>query len=407
VSKGGPAFFREVRQSAAILKHGVFRRYLGTFAGMVGAYSHLHQVGFIDGYAGSGVYCDDSGAEHPGSPQIALDVARGLRDRVLLPTFIERGAEQFRSLASVVERSGNPAAIAVRGDVTSQLGPALQRFEGLPLLVFLDPFGSSLETDAIVSQIMGRRGGGATEVLLNFSMEALRRMGARVFEPEGSSGREATLGRVDRWLGGAWWREVFESFADVDDRADVAAEAVFAAYLRRVNRAAQTGSFQTEVRRQAHHKPIFRLTLLFSSSHALMPYNEAVSMASQEWRTHLHKIDLARAEHLDARNVSRLPGMSRADELADAFEAAEAELKQQAIVRIQRAILSSLLEKPALSVRDDFAAVFGEAVGEGRELHLRAAWNALADDGFVLPHSGGKLVGQTIVRANQPALLTR
>jgi three-Cys-motif partner protein len=407
MSKGGPAFFREVRQSAAILKHGVFRRYLGTFAGMMGAYSHLHQVGFIDGYAGSGVYCDPSGAEHPGSPKIALDVAAGLRDRTLVPTFIERGVEQFRSLASVVEKSANPAAIAVRGDVTNQLGPALQRFDGLPLLVFLDPFGSSLETDVIVSQIMGRSGGAATEVLLNFSMEALRRMGSRVFEAEGSSGREATLDRVDRWLGGVWWREIFESFADVDDRAGVAADAVFAAYLRRVNRAAGTGSFQTEVRRQAHHKPIFRLTLLFRSSHALMPFNEAVSMASQDWRKHLHQIELAKAEREDARTLSRLPGMSRAEELADAFEAEEAELKQQAITQIQRGILNGLLRKPALSVRDDFAAVFGEAVGEGRELHLRAAWNSLVEQELVLPHAGGKLVGQTILRATQPALLAR
>lgn len=404
MSKGGPSFFREVRQSAAILKHGVFRRYLGTFAGMVGAYSHLHQVGFIDGYAGSGIYRDDSGQEHPGSPKIALDLAAGLRGRVLLPTFIERGKEQFHSLHDVVQASGNPHAIALRGDVTKHMGPALERFADLPLLVFLDPFGSSLETDAIVEQIMGRPGRAATEVLLNFSMEALRRMGPRIFEAEGSSGRAATLARIDRWLGGSWWREIFASFEDVTDRAAVAAEAVFRAYIRRVNRLAETGSFETEVRRQPHHKPLFRLTLLFRSAHALMPFNEAVSLAAQDWRSHLHLLEVQRAELED---VWRLDGLTRVDELHAAFVANEVELREQAVESIERAVLGSLQERPWLSVRSNFADVFGDAVGEGRETHLREAWRSLAAAGFVLPPASGKLVGQTIVRAPQPALLAR
>lgn len=402
MSKGGAKFFRENKQSAAVLKHGALRRYLAKFAGMVGSTSQGNRVGFIDGYAGSGVYSDPvSGAELPGSPKIALDIATGLRDRVLVPTFIEKGREQFESLEVVVAMSGNGEALALRGDVSKQLGPSLSRFDGLPLLVFLDPFGSSLETDVIVEQIMGRPGNAATEVLLNFSTEALRRMGARVFEASNASGREATLARVDKWLGGVWWRDIFSSYEGVADRADIAAEAVFAEYIRRVNETAKAGSFSTEIRRQPHHKPIFQLTLFMQSSHALMPFNEAISLASEDWRKHLYEQERAVAAAADEA-APRLPGLARVDELDEAFARDEAGLRAEAVSQISESITAALRTRQHLSVKGDFGDVFGAALGAGRETHLREAWKALASQGVVVPPKTGALTKQTIFRAGPP-----
>ncbi len=49
-------FFAEEKDPAAILKHGVLKRYLSKFAGATSSTSPGRRVGFLDGYAGEGEY---------------------------------------------------------------------------------------------------------------------------------------------------------------------------------------------------------------------------------------------------------------------------------------------------------------------------------------------------------------
>ncbi|CAN5272820.1 three-Cys-motif partner protein TcmP [soil metagenome] len=387
-------FFQTDRQAAAVLKHGVLDRYLATFAGKVGSTSVNNRVGYVDGFAGSGVYVNPiTGRRTPGSPAIALTIASSLRrrSRILESTFIEMRAKEFASLGAVVESYADSGAQVFRGDVRTHLPGALDRFADVPLLVFLDPFGTSLETDAVV-KILRRPLALPTEVLLNFSIDSVRRIGGRLFERAKAPGREASLRRLDTWLGGDWWRPYFvdPGLNGVENRFSISADRVFAEYVRRVNSLSGSSSFTVPIRRQPHHLPIFYLTLFFRRSFAVMPFNEAVSMATQDWRMHLQDLDLTEADLLDYRNPP-LPGLSRVGELRQVFADDEVAFKAGTIDTIAETIRESLSARSALSVTNDFTNVFGPAVGTGRTLHLRAAWKSLAKEGLVRDPPTGNL----------------
>ena len=64
-------FFQEP-QGAAILKHGILRRYLPVFTAKVG--STAGEVDYLDCYAGPGLYDDGS----DGSPALALATAEAI-----------------------------------------------------------------------------------------------------------------------------------------------------------------------------------------------------------------------------------------------------------------------------------------------------------------------------------------
>ena len=397
-------FFEENRQAAAILKHGVLRRYLPRYAGMVGSTSLDHRVGYVDGFAGSGVYINPiTGHKSPGSPQIALDVAADLGGRSLECVFIEKSRRHYSSLNSVVLDAKDSRARALHGDIRAHMADALNSFSEIPLLVFLDPFGTALEVETVI-QILRRQGGLATEVLLNFSIEAVRRIGGRLFEHETAKGRNGALKTMDSWLGGDWWRSIFldSKVASHPDGISRAADLVYLEYVRRVNTAASSSSFVVAIRKQPHHKPIFYLTLFYLRSYAVMPFNECVSMATQDWRLHLQDLDLTKADLVEYLHPP-LPGLSRVDELKAVFADDEIAFKLDTIDAIVSSIRNALLTRPAISTRANFDLVFGAAAGTGRSMHLRAAWDRLAEAGEVLPRVKNVSMDNAQIRRVQPA----
>jgi three-Cys-motif partner protein len=392
-------FFESDRQAAAILKHGILNRYLSRFVGMVGSRSLDGRVGYIDGFAGSGEYVHPvTGRRSPGSPKIALEIAAKEENRQLECTFIELKSRQFATLKSVVEESGNLFAIALEGDVRAHLQQALARYESLPLLVFLDPFGTSLETGTVVD-IMRRHGDKPTEVLLNFSVESVRRIGGRLFEKAGAPGRQASLKRMDNWLGGDWWRAIFlaTDLDGVQDRVNLAADRVYVEYVRRVNHSANSRAFTVPIRRQPHHLPIFYLVLFYRRNYAVLPFNEAVSMATQDWRFHLQDLDLTAADREEYRQPT-LTGLSLVEELKAVFLDDEIAFKQGTIDTIAGSIRSSLANRNHLSVSGDFPLIFGDAVGVGRDLHLRAAWDQLAAEGVIVARQKSVSLASATIR---------
>jgi three-Cys-motif partner protein len=151
-------FFEDGRQAAAVLKHGVLRRYLSSFSRMVGKNSPDHSVGFLDAYAGNGEYVHPiTRQKTPGSPLIALDVAERTADRNLHCVFVERNGAHASNLRKAVELNGNPLAAVIRGDIEKHVDDSLNGFSNMPLFVLLDPFGTALQTQVLV-QLQHRRG---------------------------------------------------------------------------------------------------------------------------------------------------------------------------------------------------------------------------------------------------------
>lgn len=372
-------FFSETKQAQSELKHAILRRYLATFAGATGATSTDNRVGYLDGYAGPGEYLSEgSGIRREGSPRIALAIADDQRKvpRNLETVFIEKEPEHFRQLKALTS-AATTKAVAIQGDVRDELAPALERFDGLPVLVFLDPFGQSVGIDLVEEVILNRSADHPTELLLNFSLQAVRRMGARLWETNESGSRSTTLESMNRWLGGDWWRSYFLD-PDLDgdpERADKAAMNVAHEYARRICSATRCGAFCIEIRRKPRQKPLFLLMLFFPRSIAAFKYNEAVSLALGEWREAMWDLDIQQAE---AEGDNPYAAEIRAAKAADARQ-----FDMDAISDIKVAIRAALQDSPSVTVNRDFSRIFGAAVGLGREKHLRKAWDELAAEGVV------------------------
>lgn len=399
------AFFDVNKKAAAILKHAVLRRYLATFSARLGSNSTNHRVGFVDGYAGPGAYVNlQTGTVSSGSPRIALDIAANLAPtgRYLECIFVERNKGTYRRLELLCADAATPAD-AWLGDISDHLEPAMQQLSGVPTLVFLDPFGAPIDIDQTVDTILRRPGRVTTELLLNFSMDALRRIGGRLLESPGSAGREKTLDRADAWLGGEWWREHFTRLATSGDPdpIDGAAASVAREYRRRIADATGCSTFTIPIRRRAHHKPIFMLTLFFPRPIAAFVYNEAVSMALQEWREELSDIDVDDAARQQERDGFTL-GEETPENLRLILNAAEKQFNADLVENLTANLRKQLQKHESLVVDRQVELVFGASIGAARTKHLRAAWKLLYQEGLVADPPPTKLEHGTIRRARAP-----
>jgi hypothetical protein len=91
--------------------------------------------------------------------------------------------------------------------VEDLLGQVITAANGLPLFLFLDPCGLGLPFPVLVETLTGPRAARwpPTEVLLNFSLYAVRRIAGHVTSPKPN---ERTMTRLDEALGDDWWRDL-------------------------------------------------------------------------------------------------------------------------------------------------------------------------------------------------------
>ncbi|MGA1813822.1 three-Cys-motif partner protein TcmP [Frondihabitans sp. 4ASC-45] len=400
------AFFDVNKKSAAILKHAILRKYLAVFAARLGSTLVGHRVGFVDGYAGPGNYVNiRTGTVSEGSPQIALKIATGLlaTGRKLDCVFVEKDPAIFSRLNALVSTAHTPA-VAWKGDIAHHLQQAMARLDGVPTLVFLDPFGATVDVDMTINTILKRPGMVTTELLLNFSLDALRRIGGRLFEDDAAPGRTKALERADGWLGGPWWRQHFFDAASTEDNdfIDNAATAVAREYNKRIQRATGCSTFSVPIRRRAHHKPIFFLTLFFPRNLAGYAYNEAVSLALQEWRKIMGELDVDDAARRQEKEGFVL-GEPSPEELTQILQAAAVQFDADVIADIKENLRQQFVEHASLSVESQVKLVLGRSLGAGREKHLRAAWNQLYAEGVTAGKApSGKLDRVIIQRRTAP-----
>ena len=83
--------------------------------------------------------------------------------------------------------------------------PGRQSCRGRASILFLDPCGLGIPFSVLVQTLSGPRAATwpPTEILLNFSLDAVRRIAGHVTSPTPD---ETSMARLDAVLGGAWWR---------------------------------------------------------------------------------------------------------------------------------------------------------------------------------------------------------
>ncbi|WP_328698496.1 three-Cys-motif partner protein TcmP [Streptomyces sp. NBC_00342] len=271
-----------------MFKHDLLRRYLPQFGGMTGTQSYDKRVVYLDGYAGEGRY--ENG--QPASAEIALRVASHLRSKAGLTLecfFSEAQAKSYGRLQEVVQQyraSGvGVRAHAHHGEVDGVLDQVVERAVREPLFLFLDPCGLVLPQERLVEVLARKRPQKrpATELLMNFSMMAVWRLGGHVRSPKGN---EKSLQRFDDVCGGTWWREYFADAVASRGRngaAEDAIEAVAGEYARRLEQRTGMVVQSVPVSHSPRQRAVYRLVFATRSPYGLWVFGDAVARARAEW----------------------------------------------------------------------------------------------------------------------------
>lgn len=312
-------------------------------------------MAYLDGFAGPGLY--ESGA--PGSPALASETADTLSHiRNLEGYYVEKDRQNYEDLCKNL--AGAEATI-FHGTVEEHLPDILRRVGDAPLFAFFDPFGLGIPFNILAEDVLGRRGESraqpTTEVLLNFSLPGLRRNAGHLLSqkknPSYLKARTKLLARLDAVLGGDWWRDVWRE--DDPDRG----HNVFVEYLERLRKAIGSyGSLWVSVSNRWEGPTIYNLILFSGFQGGFWAFNQALSSAMEEYRTHCHEV----AGQMDL----------------EPLEVREDRWRSEIAENVQR-----LIDEDAapFQVSHRMKEVYGSTLGEAREKHVRAAIKQLYAEG--------------------------
>lgn len=354
-------------KAAAVFKHAVLDQYLTPFAMKVGSTSNGRRVAFVDGYAGPGMYDDET----PGSPARAIAVARAMAERRSLEChFVEKKGLYLTRLRAFVEAESCPVSPRIYdGDVAQHLEALIENTRGIPTFVFLDPFGLVIPFDSVV-EILNRPAGvglPGIEVLINFSTRALRRFAGML---ESDSPVERTIERLNEVCGGDWWQETWRAHMPDKERAE---EAVVDEYARRLGEQGGFGSWTVEVRNRPHHMPAYYLVFLSRHRDGLELFGESVSIGMEKWRRTIFDEDFQNTLFDDE----------------DSFKGAEKALANEWSNEIEANLRKLLAEGSGFNVITRYPEVFGDSLGKARNKHLRVAWRVLYKEGVTATNPTG------------------
>ncbi|MPY54247.1 three-Cys-motif partner protein TcmP [Streptomyces acidicola] len=365
MSTGTSGSYWAAQALPSVFKHNLLGRYIPQFGGMTG--SRDKRVVYLDGYAGEGRYENGD----PGSAEIAMRVASKHRSQHRLHWtcfFTEADAKSVARLETVagIYRGQGVDARVHHGEVDGVLDQVVCAATGQPLFLFLDPCGLGLPYGRLVGTMAARRRTGTwppTEFLMNFSMDAVRRLGGNA---RSAKGVERSSQRFDEVMGGPWWRKYFPAGREPDPGAD---EAVAAEYARRL--AAATGMLvrSVPVARAPHHKPVYHLVFGTRRQHGLWVFGDTVARARDTWWEKLEVAD----ETKDPDSLFTVASLIRPDP-KKVTEAAVPEIAKN---------LERLLAEQRRPFRlvDHTLEVFGDYYGQVTEPAVRAAVKQLHADG--------------------------
>jgi len=372
-------FFKEP-QAAAVLKHGILKRYLPIFVTKTG--SVAGEVVYLDCYAGPGLYSDGS----DGSPALALATAKavaGAKGRASMHGhLIEKEPRSVNGLRVLLATQGLTWDVH-QGQAEEHVPRILQGLgDDVPMFAFIDPFGLPIPFDMVVdimkrsSSRMGRYSskGAATEVLMNFSKSGINRVGGQLTgtgsDPSWLKARATMIEKMDASLGGDWWQASWRS-GDAD-RVDQIRET----YAGRLRKAAggQWACFDIGVSDRWQGPPAYQLLLLTQHVDGVWGFHEALSSAQEEYRAYCHMTQgLLDFEALPDRELMWVQNIEE---------------------NVERLLRGGKPFKPVYKLQE----TFGDAFGEAREKHLRQALRNLRKAGKISIDPKGPLAQLEIKR---------
>ncbi|WP_369212447.1 three-Cys-motif partner protein TcmP [Streptomyces flavofungini] len=357
------------KKAAAVLKHEILNQYVVPFVSKVGQWAPDKRVVYMDGYAGPGRYEDGT----PGSPALVLSSATAVAQyRRLDSFFIEQRRPDYERLSALVEEANQngTTATALHGKVEDHLDHVLGQAAGAPLLAFIDPFGIGLSFESLTQKVFGSRPGrgatgrDATEVLLNFNANAVRRIGGYLRSTKVFPAKEAGLAALDTACGGDWWRH--EHQASQDNREAV--RRIAREFAKRVGNAVGAYSWAIPVHNRAENQPVYYLIFISRHKGAVWLFGEALSIAQEKWRR--------ACQPLPAKGTLFGP-----EYLSNLFEEEEKKREKQWIATIKDNVHQLLQKRSSFTVDECHLEVMQGTLGVARQKHIRAAIKELHKEG--------------------------
>lgn len=254
--------FFESPQAAAIYKHKLVKSYIPAWAGKVGSTSRDKRVVVYDAYSGPGRYEN----EQPGSPELLVDTALAMAGlRSVYTVFSEKEqsyCDRLREL--MVEKEVPPDTYDIKqGPVEVHMDEVLTSTGDIPLFVFLDPYGLTVSFDRVVHVLKSRDKAGhyttllqpKTELLMNFSYEAVRRISGALRSDKEYAAKEGQVRSLDEALGGDWWHELAR------DEPDGWVSQVLEGYANRVSERTGYSYITADVADSLSASPVYELIL--------------------------------------------------------------------------------------------------------------------------------------------------
>jgi len=325
------------------MKHTLLRNYISLFVGKLGSTHDV--VYYLDGYAGPGVYADGTA----GSPKLAIEIAELVEDiRDLKCVFVEKNAANVAALEALVA-SELPDGIVFSGALEDHLDTIIEMSDSHPLLAFIDPFGLGLTFEQL--KRLGNRTNSKTDIIMNVSLSALRRVGGQLTSVGGNptylKARETNLARMDQFLGGDWWRAIWEEAKATG--ASNGAQQIASEYAKRCS-SIRGGYFIAAAKDRWDGPPAYLLLLLAGHNDAFWNFNEYLSIAHDRLRKEDPQDQLL--------------------DVADDFP------------RVLTTNLTGLLDsRESVVLGESMIEVYGELLGMARGTHLRCVIKKLCRDG--------------------------
>lgn len=369
-------------QAAAVYKHKLIKSYIPAWVGKVGSTSTNNNLIVYDAYSGPGRYEDDN----PGSPELLVDTAESMANlRSVHSVFSEKERSYCDRLrAMMISKDVDSSSYEIRqGPVEEHLDSVLEATGDLPLFVFLDPFGLTIHFDKVVHLLRSRDklgiGGSThpkTELLMNFSYEAVRRIAGVVRSDKEYPARRGQINALDDALGGDWWQEVAAA------QAPGWVHHVLITFARKICEAAGGYGFITaDVADSIEASPVYELVLFTRHPDGLWEMARSMSMARKEWRQWL----VERRQEADG-GQAEIRGLSfDDDEVAWVDE-------------IAANIRNILISVSGFITEERLGDVFGRTIGLARETHIRKALKKLHQESVIGTPSKGSLQRAYIAR---------
>ncbi len=223
--------FFEEKRPWSIIKDQVLEKYMPPYLAKVNRLGR--RILLIDGYAGPGVFNDDT----YGSPIIMCEAAEKLVKGNYHAIFINKKKKYHDKLNKEIQRRGWSDSVEPRlGDSQLLLQIVPKTLKDQTVFLYLDPFGPTGCDFALLQPFLDRNPRFSTEILLTMNMPGMHRLAARHAVEDGRQEEQAIKYNhllLTKVFGGDYWKDILLKQGSISEERETQLIEAYRAKLAR------------------------------------------------------------------------------------------------------------------------------------------------------------------------------